>query len=377
MMLLPQRPYIPVGTLKGAVVYPAVEGTYPDEAIAEALGRRGCRDLAGRLDEDGFWNARLSRGEQQRLAIARALSGQARLAVPGRGDGGARRADGGGALPRLRERLPETTVVSIGHRSTLLAMHTRRVEMQPGADGVFAPVEVSACGLRGPAKATLLLILRSRPRLGLRLEGRPTVVSGAQAHGGGCGASRQPLRGFLSMRAVGGYAPRPCGLQPALELQHSPPGPAKMRKPSFRPQNTAVRNAMRIVHAGGQAFFVGAIGPTAKRSAGCGMAVAEKVLQPPKPRARNWLSIWTVGRSAGSIAGEADEGPLQVERGISAGPGAPASCWGRLGRLVLAGRERGPAGPAMQAATSATGRRRNNMGSGHSRMRGAGKGRGA
>ena len=43
----------------------------------------------------------------------------------------------------LHKQLPATTLVSIGHRSTLLAMHTRRVEMQPAADGVFAPVDVS------------------------------------------------------------------------------------------------------------------------------------------------------------------------------------------------------------------------------------------
>ena len=72
-MLLPQRPYIPVGTLKDTVVYPEIEGAYEATAIADALRAARLPQLAGRLHEEAFWAQSLSLGEQQRLAIARAL----------------------------------------------------------------------------------------------------------------------------------------------------------------------------------------------------------------------------------------------------------------------------------------------------------------
>ena len=73
-MMLPQRPYFPVGTLAAAVTYPAEPGTLrPRAASAEAIGAVGLPALAQRLDEEAHWNRMLSLGEQQRLGIARAL----------------------------------------------------------------------------------------------------------------------------------------------------------------------------------------------------------------------------------------------------------------------------------------------------------------
>jgi putative ATP-binding cassette transporter len=73
VMLLPQRPYIPMGTLRGAVCYPSVSGTYDDAAIRDALVAARLPELVDRLDEEDIWPQRLSGGEQQRLAVARAL----------------------------------------------------------------------------------------------------------------------------------------------------------------------------------------------------------------------------------------------------------------------------------------------------------------
>ncbi|MGY4629457.1 putative ATP-binding cassette transporter [Bradyrhizobium sp. USDA 4486] len=73
LMMLPQRPYFPIGPLGDAVIYPAEHGTVAPEKIAEALNAVGMPRLAKRLDEDGHWNRILSLGEQQRLGLARAL----------------------------------------------------------------------------------------------------------------------------------------------------------------------------------------------------------------------------------------------------------------------------------------------------------------
>jgi vitamin B12/bleomycin/antimicrobial peptide transport system ATP-binding/permease protein len=125
LMALPQRPYFPVGTLAAAVCYPAEPGTFSARALAEVVTAVGLPALAERLDEEAHWNRMLSLGEQQRLGIARAIlqapdylfldEATASLDEPAEA-----------ALYRLLDqRLPGTTIVSIGHRSTLLAFHQR------------------------------------------------------------------------------------------------------------------------------------------------------------------------------------------------------------------------------------------------------------
>jgi vitamin B12/bleomycin/antimicrobial peptide transport system ATP-binding/permease protein len=132
IMLVPQRPYFPVATLAVAVAYPARSGTFEDRRIAEALNAVGLPELAARLHHEDHWSRILSLGEQQRLAIARALlhapdylfldEATASLDEPAEA-----------ALYRLlQERLPGAAIISIGHRSTLDAFHARRVAVVRG-----------------------------------------------------------------------------------------------------------------------------------------------------------------------------------------------------------------------------------------------------
>ena len=134
LMMLPQRPYFPIGTLAEAVAYPAEAGAYGRERIAEAISAAGLPALARRLDEEAHWNRMLSVGEQQRLGIARAIlqapdmlfldEATASLDEPGEA-----------ALYKLlRERLPKATIVSIGHRSTLQAFHQRGLAFERDGD---------------------------------------------------------------------------------------------------------------------------------------------------------------------------------------------------------------------------------------------------
>ena len=73
LMLLPQRPYVPIGALRNALSYPASPEAFSEAALREALAAVGLEALADRLDAIDNWQMRLSGGEQQRLAIARAL----------------------------------------------------------------------------------------------------------------------------------------------------------------------------------------------------------------------------------------------------------------------------------------------------------------
>jgi putative ATP-binding cassette transporter len=139
VMLVPQRPYFPLATLAVAVAYPATDGTFDNARIAEALVAVGLPQLVSRLDEQAHWNRILSQGEQQRLAIARALLqapdylllDEATAALDERAETSLYRL--------LQERLKGATIISIGHRSTLNAFHRRRLEVVP--DGAFAQVK--------------------------------------------------------------------------------------------------------------------------------------------------------------------------------------------------------------------------------------------
>ena len=72
-MLLPQRPYIPIGPLREALAYPAASRSSPTTSCATRWSRSGLPGFAERLDDSDNWQMRLSGGEQQRLAVARAL----------------------------------------------------------------------------------------------------------------------------------------------------------------------------------------------------------------------------------------------------------------------------------------------------------------
>jgi putative ATP-binding cassette transporter len=130
MMMLPQRPYFPVGTLTAAVTYPAETGAFSAERIAEALRAVGLPALAGRLDEDAHWNRMLSLGEQQRLGIARALLQAPDYLFLDEATASLDEAPEEALYKLLQERLPNTTLVSIGHRSTLDAFHRRRLSFE-------------------------------------------------------------------------------------------------------------------------------------------------------------------------------------------------------------------------------------------------------
>jgi putative ATP-binding cassette transporter len=127
MLFLPQKPYLPIGSLKRAVSYPGDENHFSDDAVREALRAVGLPKLAEDLGRAENWAQVLSGGEQQRLAFARALLvrpdwlflDEATASLP---------EEAQDALYRLvRERLPGTTLVSIGHRASLAGHHERQL----------------------------------------------------------------------------------------------------------------------------------------------------------------------------------------------------------------------------------------------------------
>jgi vitamin B12/bleomycin/antimicrobial peptide transport system ATP-binding/permease protein len=134
LMMLPQRPYFPVGALQTAVVYPAETGAFGPDRVKDVLIAVGLPQLATRLEEEAHWNRMLSLGEQQRLGLARALLHAPQFLFLDEATASLDEASEADLYRLLEEKLPETTIVSIGHRSTLLAFHQRNVVLTRDGD---------------------------------------------------------------------------------------------------------------------------------------------------------------------------------------------------------------------------------------------------
>jgi putative ATP-binding cassette transporter len=144
VMVVPQKPYIPIGTLRAAVSYPGGPDTYADADICRALTDARIGFLADQLDRDEIWSQRLSGGEQQRVAIARALLKQPDWLFLDESTSAVDEKLEAELYRMLKQRLPKTTIVTIGHRSTLAAFHVRRLDMTEGAAGQFTPRDTKA-----------------------------------------------------------------------------------------------------------------------------------------------------------------------------------------------------------------------------------------
>src|ERR1700730_12428779 len=143
ILLLPQRPYIPIGTLRAAVTYPANPDRYGDAAVRDALLAAHLGDLTGELDIEDNWPQRLSGGEQQRLAIARAGLADPDWLFLDEATSAMDEAMEAEIYEILAGKLPGTTIVSIGHRASLAQFHKRHIEMRPSAAGIFTPTEIA------------------------------------------------------------------------------------------------------------------------------------------------------------------------------------------------------------------------------------------
>ena len=134
LMMLPQKPYFPIAPLHAAVAYPSEAGAFSAERIREVLNEVGLPKLTARLDEEEHWNRVLSLGEQQRLGIARALLQSPQFLFLDEATASLDEPSEAALYRLLQEKLPGTTIVSIGHRATLEAFHQRKVALARNGD---------------------------------------------------------------------------------------------------------------------------------------------------------------------------------------------------------------------------------------------------
>ena len=130
-LFLPQRPYLPLGTLGDALVYPRAATELPRQSLAEALRAVGLPQLIDRLDEEGNWAQRLSIGEQQRLAFARVLLARPEIVFLDEATSALDEAAEMSLYRLLREAAWRPTIVSVGHHGTLRRFHDMIVDLAP------------------------------------------------------------------------------------------------------------------------------------------------------------------------------------------------------------------------------------------------------
>ncbi len=141
VLFLPQRPYLPIGTLRSVVSYPMPAAGVDDATLREALEAVDLGGLAGRLDEAGHWALQLSPGEQQRIAFARALVQKPDWLFLDEATAAVDEVTEARLYRLVRDRLPGTTLFSVGHRATLRPFHARRLVVERTGNGPASIVD--------------------------------------------------------------------------------------------------------------------------------------------------------------------------------------------------------------------------------------------
>ncbi len=129
VLFLPQKPYLPLGTLREVLLYPSGTGSIPDATIKEVMSRCRLDELINELDTIENWSHVLSLGEQQRIAFSRALLHRPQWLFLDEATSALDEPLEQLMYKLLQEELPDLTIISVGHRQTLTAFHRRRLHI--------------------------------------------------------------------------------------------------------------------------------------------------------------------------------------------------------------------------------------------------------
>jgi vitamin B12/bleomycin/antimicrobial peptide transport system ATP-binding/permease protein len=143
MLFLPQRPYLPIGTLREVLSYPGRPDGHRDATFERALRDARLPHLIGHLDEQANWSLELSGGEQQRIGFARALVYRPDWLFLDEATSAVDEATEEALYALLQAQLPGLTMISVAHRATVGKFHHRRLTLHPETrsieDGVVSP----------------------------------------------------------------------------------------------------------------------------------------------------------------------------------------------------------------------------------------------
>ena len=135
LFVMPQRPYVPLGTLRRAVTYPLSPEAIDDEVVRRTVEDVGLAHFLEKLDADEHWDQVLSGGEKQRLGFARMLIQNPKIVVMDEATAALDPASQDRLMRLVLDRLPAATLVSVAHRVELEAFHTRKLVLEYGDEG--------------------------------------------------------------------------------------------------------------------------------------------------------------------------------------------------------------------------------------------------
>jgi putative ATP-binding cassette transporter len=135
LLFVPERPYLPLGSLRAAVSFPAPEGTFPDERVREVMRLLGLGHLEGRLDAVEVWDQELSDHERQRVAFVRVLLHEPEWLFLDKATSALDEAMERRVYELLAQRLPRATVITAAHRPAVVGYHARRWTIAPQDGG--------------------------------------------------------------------------------------------------------------------------------------------------------------------------------------------------------------------------------------------------
>ncbi len=157
---LPQRPYLPLGTLRQVLSYPDAGETHQSETLQNALTRCGLRRLIPRIDEEEKWDKVLSGGEQQRIGFARLLVLRPDIVIMDEATAALDVASQDSMMELFRDELAQVTLISVGHRAELEEYHDRRLTLHR----IAARVEMASDESIQRPRLSRLLRRSLRPR---------------------------------------------------------------------------------------------------------------------------------------------------------------------------------------------------------------------
>jgi len=152
MFMLPQKPYVPSGTLRRAAAYPAAAEDWSVEEIGKALDKVGLGHLKEKIEEDAPWDQTLSGGEKQRLAFARLFLHKPDIIVLDEATSALDAKSQDSMMELLTKELPSATVVSVAHRAELEAFHSRKIVLERRKGGAKLVSDIDLIPKKGKRK---------------------------------------------------------------------------------------------------------------------------------------------------------------------------------------------------------------------------------
>ncbi|OOO18893.1 ABC transporter ATP-binding protein [Agrobacterium salinitolerans] len=162
LFMLPQRPYVPSGTLRRAVCYPQAAESWTFEEIGEALDKVGLGHLKDKVEEEAPWDQTLSGGEKQRLTFARLLLNDPDIIVMDEATAALDEKSQDRMMQTVIDELPDATIISVAHRAELEAFHSRKITLERRDGGAKLVSDIHLIPRKARSRSLLRRMVKRR-----------------------------------------------------------------------------------------------------------------------------------------------------------------------------------------------------------------------